>query len=136
MDRLRRLAIFFGYKIRRQPINLWNTLRRCHINSRLQPQGEDEGMKHVLIGVAAVVLALSASLAAAQGVQTGTLTGTIQSADGLPLPGVTVTASSAALQGQRVAVTDVNGVYFLKGLPSGTYSVTFELSSFKTAKAD
>jgi hypothetical protein len=73
------------------------------------------------------------SLAFAQGVQNGTITGTVQSADGLSLPGVTVTATSPAMQGQRSTVTDVNGVYFIKGLPPGTYSVTFEISSFKPA---
>jgi len=80
---------------------------------------------------AALVALAFASRVAAQGVQTGTLTGTVRSADGLSLPGATVTVASPALQGQRTAVTDVNGVYFIKGLPPGTYSVTFELSSFK-----
>jgi hypothetical protein len=28
-------------------------------------------------------------------------------------------------------VTDVNGVYFIKGLPAGTYSVTFNIPSFQ-----
>jgi hypothetical protein len=78
----------------------------------------------------------STHMAAAQGVQTGTITGTVQSADGLSLPGVMVTATSPALQGTRTAVTDVNGVYFMKGLPAGTYAVTFELSNFKPIKKD
>src|SRR5258708_35690077 len=80
-----------------------------------------------------VVWLVSAPTARAQGVQTGTITGTVQSADSLSLPGVTVTASSPVLQGQRSSVTDVNGVYFIKGLPAGIYTVTFELSSFRTA---
>jgi hypothetical protein len=57
----------------------------------------------------------------------------VQSVDGLSLPGVLVTASSPVLQGQRSATTDVNGVYVIKGLPAGAYSVTFEISSFKPA---
>jgi hypothetical protein len=60
----------------------------------------------------------------------------VQSADGLTLPGVTVTASSPVLQGQRSATTDVNGVFFIKGLPAGTYTVTFEIQSFKPARKD
>jgi outer membrane receptor protein involved in Fe transport len=80
-----------------------------------------------------VVVASVANVASAQGVQTGTITGTVQSADGLSLPGVTVTVTSPALQGQRTGVTDVNGVYVIKGLPAGTYTVTFEISSFKAA---
>jgi hypothetical protein len=74
--------------------------------------------------------------AAAQGVQTGTITGIVRSADGLSLPGVTVTATSPALQGQRTGVSDVNGVYFIKGLPAGTYSVAFDLASFKPVTQD
>jgi len=79
---------------------------------------------------------LSSALASAQGVQTGTMTGIVVSSDSLPLPGVTVTASSPALQGKRTAVTDVNGVFIIKGLPAGTYALGYELSQFEPAKAD
>jgi hypothetical protein len=74
--------------------------------------------------------------ARAQGVQTAIVTGSATSADGVSLPGVTVTAASPALLGERLAVTDVNGVYALKGLPAGTYSVTFDLANFKPARRD
>ena len=47
-----------------------------------------------------------AGLAGAQGTQTGVLTGTVTSADGAALPGVSVSIKSAALQGERTAVTD------------------------------
>ena len=85
--------------------------------------------------IAALCLAaLAASPSAyAQGAQTGTITGTVQSADGLSLPGATVTATSPALQGVRSAVTDVNGVYVIKGLPPGRYTVAFEMPSFRPA---
>jgi len=79
---------------------------------------------------------LCAIPAGAQGVQTAVLTGAATSADGLALPGVTVTASSAALLGDRSEVTDVNGVYSIKGLPAGSYTVTFELTNFKPARRD
>src|SRR5438552_6668259 len=93
-------------------------------------------MKSLLIALGLVATLASGSFVHAQGVQTGTISGTVQSADGLTLPGVTVTATSPALQGQRTTVSDVNGVYFIKGLPAGSYTVTFELSSFKTAKQE
>src|SRR3954470_16259801 len=85
-----------------------------------------------------VMLSLLAlpSVARAQGVQTGTITGTVKSADGLSLPGATVTATSPALQGQRSATTDVNGVYLIRGLPAGTYTVAFEMPSFTSAKKE
>ncbi|HEY7288662.1 MAG TPA: TonB-dependent receptor [Vicinamibacterales bacterium] len=92
-------------------------------------------MRMSRIWLFAALFALGASrVAVGQGVQTGTLSGTVRSADGLSLPGATVTVSSSALQGQRTAVTDVNGVYFIKGLPAGVYTVAFELSNFKATE--
>jgi hypothetical protein len=66
----------------------------------------------------------SVAPALAQSVQTGVITGVINTADGLSLPGVTVTATSPNLQGPRTAVTDANGVYYLRGLAPGLYHVT------------
>ena len=90
-------------------------------------------MKRLFVVLNILALFAAPSLVRAQGVQTGTITGTVQSADGLSLPGATVTASSPVLQGQRSATTDVNGVYFIKGLPAGTYTVVFDMPSFKSA---
>ena len=78
-----------------------------------------------------LVCTLAAAPALAQGVQSATISGTIRSADTLPLPGVTVLATSPELQGERVAVSDANGVYVLRGLPPGTYRVSFDLSAFQ-----
>jgi hypothetical protein len=82
-----------------------------------------------------LLLSLVASVppALAQGVQTGVITGVITSDDGLSLPGVTVTATSPNLQGPREAVTDANGVYYLRGLTPGLYLVTFDIPSFQAA---
>jgi len=49
----------------------------------------------------ALALVLMASPAIAQGLQTGSLQGTVQDAGGLILPGVTVTVTSPSLQGTR-----------------------------------
>jgi outer membrane receptor protein involved in Fe transport len=87
---------------------------------------------HRLFTAAIVVLAC-APLAHSQGLQLGTITGVVQSADGLPLPGVTITVKSPSMQGTRGAVSDVNGVYFVKGLPAGNYTVHFELENFQAA---
>jgi hypothetical protein len=92
-------------------------------------------MKRVFL-VASSLLLLSFSLLHAQGVQTGVITGTVQSPDGLSLPGTTVTATSPALQGERTAVTDVNGVYFIKGLPAGSYTVSFDIAAFQSARRE
>jgi hypothetical protein len=74
---------------------------------------------------------LSSPVAYSQGVQTGTVTGVVSSVDQLPTPGVTVTATSTALQGQRSTVTDTNGVYYLRALPPGTYDIVFDLAGFQ-----
>ena len=85
------------------------------------------------IAISLLVLVAPVSRVAAQGVQVGTVSGIVRSADQLPLPGVTVTATSPNLQGERVGVSDSNGVYYLQGLPSGSYTVSFELSGFQSA---
>jgi hypothetical protein len=90
-----------------------------------------------LIGLC-LLFSLVASVppALAQGVQTGVITGVIASADGLSLPGVTVIATSPNLQGPREAVTDANGVYYLRGLTPGLYLVAFDLPSFQAASRE
>ena len=73
------------------------------------------------VSVMVVALLCLAGSAMAQGQQSGTLNGRLFSADGLGLPGATVTVSSGALQGTRSTVADINGVYSLPGLPPGDY---------------
>ena len=89
-------------------------------------------MRRVFLG-ATLVLAIAAS-AAAQGNPTGTISGHIVDPDGLPIPGVAVTASSPALQGVRTATTSTNGDYIIPFLPAGDYAVSFELQGFTTVK--
>ena len=89
-----------------------------------------------LIGLCLAAMIVPDSTAHAQGLQTGTVTGIVESVDRVALPGVRVTAASAALQGERTAVTDVNGVYSLRALPAGTYAVSLELSDFRPSTRD
>ena len=80
-----------------------------------------------------LLLIASFALAAHATAQTtnGTISGHTVDAQGLALPGVTVSASSPNLQGIRTAVTSENGDYTLSLLPSGQYTVSFELSGFQ-----
>jgi hypothetical protein len=55
----------------------------------------------------------------------------LTSSDGLALPGVTVTVTSAQLQGTRAAVASENGDYLIALLPPGTYTLTFEREGFE-----
>src|SRR4029077_16621332 len=83
---------------------------------------------------AAFFMALvTATSSLAQGTQTGVVTGKVLSGDGLTLPGVTVSVPSPARQGERGTVTDVNGIYLVRGLPPGVYTVRFRLESFQSA---
>ena len=79
-------------------------------------------------------LALVPAAAVAQGVQTGTLTGTVKSTDGVSIADAAVVVTSPALQGERTAVTDVNGVYSLPSLPPGTYTIRFAKEGLSPAE--
>src|SRR4026209_330251 len=63
---------------------------------------------------------------------TATIVGRVVDSQGLPVPGVTIVAASPHLQGTRETVTSTNGDYIISLLPSGTYTVQFELSGFAT----
>ncbi len=79
---------------------------------------------------------LLASPAFAQGNPTGTVSGRVAGQDGAALPGVTVTATSPALQGARTVTTNDSGDYIIPFLPPGDYTLTFELQGFQTARQD
>src|SRR5262245_56568258 len=78
----------------------------------------------------AAAFVAAAATASAQST-TGTIQGRIIDSQGLALPGVTVTVSSPNLQGVRAVVSSENGDYVVAQLPSGTYTVVFELSGFE-----
>jgi hypothetical protein len=78
-----------------------------------------------------IAFAASTAVAAAQST-TGTISGRVVDTQGLGVPGVTVTATSPNLQGLRETVTSENGDYILTLLPSGTYTISFELTGFGT----
>jgi len=75
-------------------------------------------------------LFLAVATASAQ-TTTGTISGHVIDGQGLALPGVTVSAASPNLQGVRTVVTSGNGDYIFTALPSGTYTITYELSGFQ-----
>lgn len=81
-----------------------------------------------LIALSALVLLFAVSAFAQV---SASLTGEVTS-DGKQMPGVTVTISSANMQGTRTSVTGENGGYTFSSLPPGEYSVTFELVGLAT----
>ena len=73
----------------------------------------------VIVGVL-LLFSLSASAQA----RTGRILGQVTSADGTPLPGATITASSEVVMGgSRTAVTGDTGAYRFAALPPGVYDV-------------
>lgn len=77
-----------------------------------------------------LLMAFAATAVAQQ--QYGRLEGAALDAQGLALPGVTVTLAGEAIIGTRVATTDVDGSYRFQALPPGDYTLTFELGGFQT----
>ena len=65
---------------------------------------------------------------------TGTISGHVVSADGQPLPGVSVSVMGPYLQGTRTTTTGVNGDYIVPLLPPGDYTVSFEIGDFQTVR--
>jgi hypothetical protein len=80
--------------------------------------------------LATVLLALPCGTFAQE--TTGRITGRVVDAQGLALPGVSVTVAGS--QGSKVTVTDAEGNYAVQFLTPGTYDIRAELQGFKTAE--
>ena len=74
-----------------------------------------------------ICLLLTATLAAAQGNPTGTISGRVMQQDDAVMPGVTVTVTHLDTNTARVVQTNDAGVYRAPLLPLGTFSVAFNL---------
>ena len=88
-------------------------------------------MKKLLTAVLAaglatgVISALITDSAYADGFTTGGLRGVVKDkTTGEPSVGATVVATSPALQGEQVVITDENGAYYITSLPPGEYTIT------------
>ena len=83
-----------------------------------------------LAAVLAIVL-ISAPHAGAQ-VLYGSLTGNVVDASGGFMPGTTVRVVRDETGVSKTAVTDGRGVFLFSDLVPGVYTVSFEISGFKT----
>ena len=83
----------------------------------------------------ALFVLMTAAVAAAQGVQTGSVRGVVQDATGLVVAQATIHAESPAQQGSRVTASDEVGAYQFQGLAPGLYTLTFEFTGFQTVKS-
>ena len=89
-----------------------------------------------LIALAAVQILLVAVLATPVSAQTttGGVTGVVRDSGGGVMPGVTVKATHEATNAETAAVSNEVGVYVLRGLAVGRYTVLAELSGFQSSK--
>jgi hypothetical protein len=80
----------------------------------------------------AIFTLMFAAVAAAQGVQTGSIRGVVKDATGLVVPQATIHAESPAQLGLRDTASDAAGAYQFQGLAPGLYTLTFEFTGFQT----
>jgi hypothetical protein len=94
--------------------------------------GCDRRGNRTTLGVVAFLIALMLIPVGAAAQQDASIIGVVTDESGGVLPGVTVAASSPALQlGSVTAVTDERGQYRLSTLPIGTYEVKYTLDGFQ-----
>jgi hypothetical protein len=87
----------------------------------------------LVVGAAAVWLAVAATPAGAQSV----IQGVVKDSSGAVMPGVMVEAASPALiEGSRSATTDASGLYRIVDLRPGVYALTYTLQGFNTVKRE
>ena len=80
----------------------------------------------------APLLAAVGGIVPAFGQTLGSIEGTVSDAQGLAVPGATVTLAGEALIAPQVAVTLVDGSYRFRALGRGSYDLAFELPGFQT----
>jgi len=68
----------------------------------------------------------------AKAAEVGTIEGVIMDADGVPLPGATVSIESDNLQGTRMVVTNAEGKYRFVRIPPGRYTIKAEMDGYQT----
>src|SRR5262245_49863521 len=95
-------------------------------------QKRGERMKHevrrtLLLGL---VLLLSASLAFAQGIVTGSMSGSVHDQQGAVIQGAKVTAREVGTNREYATESDAEGRFSLRALPVGTYNVAVEAANF------
>src|SRR5690242_4453540 len=86
-------------------------------------------MRRVAVVVCACALGFSGN-ASAQNV--GSLSGIVKDAQGLPIPGATLTLLNRVSQATQSALSDERGRYALANIAYGTYVLTISLSGFTT----
>ena len=112
----------------------------CECNARSRREPQRVYLSRIVSSLSFLTLLLSwaAAVAAGQGAAAPAgIVGQVTDGTGAVLPGVTVTATSPALQSPSiVTVTDERGEYRLTPLPIGIYAVTYELPGFQNSRRE
>src|SRR5215475_4974939 len=89
-----------------------------------------------ILGLVLILVQGRAAVAQTVSATTGAINGKVTDTTGAVLPGVTVTITSASMQGSRNDVTNADGVYRFSAIPPGDYQVTYELSGFEKVRRE
>ncbi|MBZ5527255.1 MAG: carboxypeptidase regulatory-like domain-containing protein [Acidobacteriia bacterium] len=76
---------------------------------------------------------LLSSTASAQGIATGSMSGTVADPSGAVIPGVKITASEITTNRTSTVESNEVGLFAIRSLPPGIYKVTIEAKGFRTA---
>src|SRR2546426_3046682 len=85
-----------------------------------------------IVCVALILFAFCSVPASGQATE-GTMSGIVRNASGAAMPGATVTITNRQTNFRRAVVTGPGGAFEVTGLTPGLYSVTAELSGFRSA---
>jgi hypothetical protein len=89
-------------------------------------------LRQLLTACLIVLAPLSLARTASAQAVTGTILGTVADTTGAVLPGVSVTVKHTETGFTRTLTSDANGEYTAASVPTGTYTVTGEISGFKS----
>jgi hypothetical protein len=78
----------------------------------------------------------SGSIAYAQGITTGSISGTVTDPSGAVIPHATITALDTSRGTKLVTQSENNGDFSIHSVPIGTYQLTIDASGFTSAKVD
>ncbi|MCC7306293.1 MAG: carboxypeptidase regulatory-like domain-containing protein, partial [Acidobacteria bacterium] len=81
--------------------------------------------------VTAIAITLTLSIVAFAQSNTGTITGTVQDANGAAVPNASVKVTNVGTNETKTVVTDSNGVYIAPSLSNGVYKVSATASGFQ-----
>ena len=86
------------------------------------------------VSLVAISLGIGAPTLRAQGIITGSVTGTVQDSTGAVIPGATITAVNLAENRTYTSTASNTGEFNFSSLPVGTYAVTIKMAGFGDLK--